>query len=81
MNLPESIPTEVVTGAIAEAMASIHADVEMGMAGNIEADAVLCCGESAIVRMMDWPAEYRRAFSTACDLDDLIPQEAFERWP
>lgn len=79
MNLPESIPTAVVTAAIAEAMTTIRADVETGTAGNIEADAVLCCVEASILRQMDWPVEYRRAFTAACDLDNLIPQEAFER--
>jgi hypothetical protein len=65
----------MVAKAIADAMATIRSDVELGNGPVIEADAVLLnvaynfCSEAGV--------EDKAAFVSACDLDDLIDSEAF----
>lgn len=66
---------KMVARAISHAMATIRSDVEMGNGPVIEADAVLLnvayafCAEAGI--------EDRGAFLKECDLDELLPSEAF----
>lgn len=64
-----------VAEAVAAVMRGIREDVDAGRGPNIEADAVLLGFSDEFCQR--FPEVDRRNFETACDLDDLIPGEAF----
>jgi hypothetical protein len=66
--------------AIRNSMAIIRRDVALGLGANIEPDAVvLSIAYGFMTHFAADTAFDRKAFLTACDLDDLIPSEAFQR--
>jgi hypothetical protein len=69
-----------VASLLRGAMAIIRADVALGLGANIEPDAVvLSIAYGFMTHFAADTAFDRKAFLTACDLDDLIPSEAFQR--
>jgi hypothetical protein len=68
-----------VAEAVNETMQTIRADVAAGNGAAIEADAVLLIVAYAIVDKLGLGAQAREEFLEACDLAELIPEEAFRR--
>lgn len=70
---------EAIAAGIADVMATIRRDVEDGRGHLIEADAVALGIAENLARYFAQDNERfdRARFMTACDLDDLIPSEAF----
>lgn len=64
---------------LADVMRMIRADVELGVGGNIEADAVVLNVADGLAERFagEEPGFDKEAFLAACDLDELIPQERF----
>lgn len=70
---------KAIAAAIAETMAQIRSDVDAGLGGNIEADAVaMGIGEGiAAYCERDNPRFDKQRFLAAADLLDPIPSERF----
>jgi hypothetical protein len=66
--------------AIRNSMAIIRRDVALGLGANIEPDAVALHIAYEFVKLFSTDRAFdSKAFLTACDLDELIPTEAFQK--
>jgi hypothetical protein len=64
--------------ALRKSMAIIRRDVALGVGANIEADAVVLHIAYEFIKLFSTdPGFDEKAFLTSCDLDELIPTEAF----